>query len=187
MAFSGAQLCGFGTRLFLAAAIPSLAGLLWYCISCHLSKPFCPTYSSSPQCAPCPARANCTGGSHFFDCELGYFQLYRICARPGAYISRYTPEIHAELHHLQRQIFRIASARSVTAADVAAEFSERPEAILRRLDETDVVNIWTYEGQNYWIDADGVLRAEPHRTLPGFWTVSALIVATVFVFVLLLS
>jgi hypothetical protein len=67
----------------------------------------------------------------------------------------------------------------VRAGDVAAEFAERSEPILRRLNETDIVNIWTYEGDNYWIDEEGILKAAPKRERPGFFTVSAQIGALV--------
>jgi hypothetical protein len=177
--------CGF--RLVLITAIPSLVGLLAYSLSGHFTKPFCATNTSTFTCAACPPHATCPGNSHFFECELGFFQLYRICAEPGAHIMTYTPDLHDTLYGLQREIYQIASVRRVNATAVVDEFARRSESILGRLNATDISNIWTYEGDNYWIDAEGILVASAKGALPGFWTVSALTTAIVFLIVLVLS
>jgi hypothetical protein len=66
--------------------------------------------------------------------------------------------------------------------EVKDEFQRSSDPVLRRLDEIDIQNIWTYEGDNYYIDSHGVMVPSPRAAKPGFGLFAMLVSSAVHIF-----
>ena len=80
---------------------------------------------------------------------------------------------------LQKAIYdAVVALGDPTVERVLERLAQSKDEDARRLDATDVENLWTYEGNNYYIDDRGVLVAHSRSLLSsgtatllslGFW------------------
>lgn len=117
---------------------------------------FCgPKNSAWFLCNECPDGAVCEDAS--FTCSNEKFPFGRICAEPGAVITSYNATLSMYYYDLQMAIYRIVEKEPMTAEMVRDKLAKSEDKTLRALNAADIVTLWTYEGDYYYIDNNGIL------------------------------